>query len=144
LQVQHIQIIDQIRKRSTLSTDPPEKESEMSSFLPKSVRDELAAAQKSARRRRATRVVHVCDEAFPILDMTENGFAVDAADAPRLRGFIDIYDGARHLYQALIVASEQQGDLMRYEFKRNTAAATTAPVDFETLPDRPVALLPHL
>lgn len=116
----------------------------MSSFLPQSVREELAAAQKSARRRRATRVVHVGDEAFPILEMTQSGFAVEAADAPRLRGFIDIYDGARHLYQALIVASEQQGDLMRYEFKRNTAATTTAPVDFETSANRSVALLPRL
>jgi hypothetical protein len=141
--MQHIQKIDQIRKRSTLSTDPPAKDSEMSSFLPQSVREELAAAQKSSRRRRATRVVHVGDEAFPILEMTDSGFAVEAADAPRLRGFIDIYDGARHLYQALIVASEQQGDLMRYEFKRNTAAATTAPVDFETGDARPVALLPR-
>ena len=113
----------------------------MSSFLPQSVRDELAAAQKSARRRRATRVVHIGDEAYPILEMTEDGFSVDAADAPRLRWLIDIYDGARHLYQALIVASEQQGDLMRYEFKRNTAATTTAPLDFETVSDRPVALL---
>ena len=113
----------------------------MSSFLPQSVRDELAAAQKSARRRRATRVVHIGDEAYPILEMTEDGFSVDAADAPRLRGLIDIYDGASHLYQALIIASEQHGDLMRYEFKRNTAATATAPVDFETVSDRPVALL---
>lgn len=114
----------------------------MSSFLPQSVRDELAAAQKSARRRRATRVVHVGDEAFAILDMTEDGFSVDLEDAPRLRGLIDIYDGPRHLYQALIVASERVGDVMRYEFKRNTPAASHAPVDFETPDARPVALLP--
>lgn len=114
----------------------------MSSFLPQALRDELAAAQKLARRRRATRVVHVGDEAYPILEMTERGFSIDAEDAPHLRGFIDIYDGPRHLYQALIVASEQAGDLMRYEFKRNTAAATRAPVDFETEADIPVGLLP--
>lgn len=114
----------------------------MSSFLPQSVRDELAAAQKQALRRRATRVVHVGDEAYPILEMTERGFSVDAEDAPHLRGFIDIYDGTRHLYQALIIASEQAGDLMRYEFKRNTPAAARAPVDFETPVDIPVGLLP--
>jgi hypothetical protein len=114
----------------------------MSSFLPQSVRDELAAAQKQARRRRATRVVHVGDEAYPILEMTDRGFSVDAEDAPHLRGLIDIYDGPRHLYQALIVASEQAGDLMRYEFKRNTAATTRAPVDFETTAEIPVGLLP--
>lgn len=115
----------------------------MSSFLPKSVREELAAAQKSARRRRATRVVHVGDEAFPILEMSDRGFSVDAEDAPRLRGLIDIYDGPRHMYQALIVASEQVGDLMRYEFKRNTAATATAPLDFEAEGERPAGLLPR-
>jgi hypothetical protein len=114
----------------------------MSSFLPQSVRDELAAAQKTARRRRATRVVHIGDEAFAILEMTDRGFCVDADDAPRLRGLVDIYDGPRHLYQALIVASEQVGDVMRYEFKRNTAAALHAPVDFETGRDQPIGLLP--
>ncbi len=31
---------------------------------------------------------------------------------------------------------------MRYEFKRNTAATTRAPVDFETSVDIPVGLLP--
>ncbi len=106
------------------------------------MREELAAAQKLARRRRATRVVHVGDEAFPILEMSDRGFSVDAEDAPHLRGFIDIYDGPRHLYQALIVASEQDGDLMRYEFKRNTAAMTRAPVDFETPGDDVAGFLP--
>jgi len=114
----------------------------MLEFLPDDVRKELAAAQKTARRKRATRVVHVGDEAYPILEMTEDGFSVEADTAPRLRGFIDIYDGPRHLYQALIVASEQAGDLMRYEFKRNTAATGSAPVDFERPDDRPVGLLP--
>jgi hypothetical protein len=115
----------------------------MSSFLPQSVREELAAAQKTARRRRATRVVHVGDEAYPILEMSDRGFSVDAEDAPRLRGLIDIYDGPRHLYQALIVASEQVGDLMRYEFKRNTAATGHAPLDFEQDGERPAGLLPR-
>jgi hypothetical protein len=114
----------------------------MSSFLPQSVRDELAAAQKVTRRRRATRMVHVGDAAYPILDMTEGGFSVEAEDAPHLRGLIDIYDGPRHLYRALIVASEQEGDMMRYEFKRNPPAATQAPVDFETTGEQPVAFLP--
>jgi len=114
----------------------------MSSFLPQSVRDELAAAQRMDRRRRATRVVHVGDEAFAILQMTDRGFSVDAEDAPRLRGLIDIYDGPRHLYQALIVASEQVGDLMHYEFKRNTPAETRAALDFEMPGDNAVGLLP--
>lgn len=115
----------------------------MIDFLPKELRDELAVAQRRDRRKRATRAVHVGDQAFAILDYSDHGFAVDAQDVPRLRGLVDIFDGPRHLYQALIVASERDGDLMRYEFKRNTAAAAHAPVDFEQATDRPAGLLPR-
>jgi len=115
----------------------------MTDFLPKALQDELAMAQKAARRRKARRVVHVGDEAYPILEFRDDGFAVDGEVTPRLRGLIDIFDGPQHLYQALIVASAEDGDLMRYEFKRNTAAATTAPVDFEQDANRPAGLLPQ-
>ncbi|MDG4647065.1 hypothetical protein P6F26_01285 [Roseibacterium sp. SDUM158017] len=114
----------------------------MTDFLPEDLQRQLDAARRQTRRKRATRVVHVGDHAFPILDYSDTGFAVDAAEVPRLRGLIDIYDGPRHLTQALIVASVREGDLMRYEFKRNTAAATSAPVDFERDVEPPAALLP--
>lgn len=114
----------------------------MTDFLPKEVQDELASARRRQLRKRATRSVHVGHDAFPILEFSEDGFAVDALDVPALRGLIDIFEGSRHLYQALIVASERDGDLMRYEFKRNTAAVARAPVDFEESPDRPMGLLP--
>ncbi|GAA5080556.1 hypothetical protein GCM10023209_34310 [Roseibacterium beibuensis] len=110
--------------------------------MPKELQDELAQAQRRDRRKRATRFVHVGDEAFAILEYSDHGFAVDSEEAPRLRGLIDIFDGPRHLYQALIVASEEDGDLMRYEFKRNTAASATAPVDFERSATAPAGLLP--
>lgn len=113
----------------------------MFEYLPKELRDEMDAAQKYAKRKRATRSVHVGDEAFAILEMSDHGFAVSADEAPRLRGLVDIYQGAQHLYQALIVASSEYGDLMRYDFKRNTATAQTAPVDFILSDARPAGLL---
>jgi hypothetical protein len=91
--------------------------------LPKDLQEQLHQRIAQARRKAATRVVHVGDEAFPILDYSDTGFAVDAEDAAHLRGLIDIYEGVTHLTQALIVASAQDGDLMRYEFKRNTRAS---------------------
>jgi len=54
---------------------------------------------------------------------------------------VDLYDGSRHLYQCLIVASEEEGDEMRYEFKRNTPAVDSAPLDFERGANKPVALI---
>lgn len=113
----------------------------MSEFLPQDIRDQLAAAQRTVKRKRATRSVHIGDEAFAILEMSADGFAVGAEEAPRFRGLIDIYEGAQHLYQALIVASAEDGDMMRYDFKRNTATARTAPVDFIQSDNRPAGLL---
>jgi hypothetical protein len=127
-----------------IKVDAPVEGRPMSDYLPQSIREELAAAQKSVRRSSATRMVRVGAATYPIIEMTERGFSVDADDAPRLRGLVDIYDGPRHLYRALIVASDQVGDLMHYEFKRNTAVATHAPVDFETVTDRPTGLLPSV
>jgi len=114
----------------------------MSEFLSKDIQQELALARRQARRKRATRVVHVGDEAFPIIDYSDTGFAVEAEDASHLRGLIDIYEGATHLTQALIVASSQDGELMRYEFKRNTRASSAAPIDFERDTPDPALLLP--
>lgn len=113
----------------------------MSEYLPKEIRDQLAAAQRHVKRKRATRSVHVGDEAFAIIEMSDDGFALVADDAPRLRGLIDIFEGPNHLYQALIIATAADGDLMRYGFKRNTATARTAPVDFIQSDARPAGLL---
>lgn len=115
----------------------------MTGYLPKEVLDGLKEARKRDLKRKSRRRVRVGDEVYPILEYAEEGFAVDADIAPQLRGLVDIYDGARHLYQALIVASAQDGDLMRYEYKRNTPASDHAPVDFEQVEIRPAGLLPR-
>lgn len=57
-----------------------------------------------------------------MLEFREGGFALDRDDAPKLRGLVDLYAGENHLYQCLIVASEEDGPMMRYEFKRSTLA----------------------
>ncbi|GKY88851.1 hypothetical protein [Sinisalibacter aestuarii] len=115
----------------------------MMTFLPKEVREGLELARKRDRKRKARMRVTVGGEVFPVIDYRDNGFALDIDNAPKLRGLVDLYDGARHLYQCLIVATEEDGELMRYEFKRSTAVTDTAPLDFARDEDAPVALLPH-
>ena len=73
--------------------------------------------------------------------MTDEGFALDAADAPKLRGLADLFDGSRHLSQCLIVAANEEDGEMVYDFKRNTTAHDGAPLDFERAVDAPIALL---
>lgn len=116
-------------------------DAQMTGLLPKDLEEEFSAARRQSRRRRATRVVHVGDDVYPILDYSEDGFAVDAEDVPNLRGLVDIYEGPRHMTQALIVASAREGELMRYEFKRNTRADGQAPLDFASPLPQAVMLL---
>ncbi|WP_428926691.1 hypothetical protein [Marinibacterium sp. SX1] len=115
----------------------------MSTYLPREVRDDLDAARMAKLRKRNRLRVLVGGEAWPVLRLWRSGFAVEAERVPALRGLVDVYDGSQHLYQCLIVASEEEGGEMRYEFKRNTAAHDSPPLDHARDPDTPIALLPR-
>ena len=113
----------------------------MTTFLPREVAEGLEAARKQALRKKSRLRVQAGTKIFTVLKYWDSGFLVDLQDAPQLRGLVDLYDGSRHLYQCLIVASEEEGDEMRYEFKRNTPAVDSAPLDFERGANKPVALI---
>jgi len=113
----------------------------MTDFLPKEVREGLEAARKRDLMRKSRLRVHTDDEIFPILRFWETGFSLDAENAPHLRGLVDVFDGSRHLYQCLIVASEEEDGQMIYDFKRSTLALDKAPLDFERAENAPIALL---
>lgn len=112
----------------------------MFEFLPKEVREGLDLARKQKLKRKSRLRVCAGGQSFTILRYWDAGFALDAEEAPHLRGLVDVYDGSRHLSQCLIVASEQDAGEMVFEFKRATAAADRAPVDYERA-DGPVALI---
>jgi len=113
----------------------------MSEFLPKEVREGLEAARRADKVRKSRLRVQVGEATFPVLRYWDTGFSLDMENAPKLRGLVDLYDGGRHLYQCLIVASSQDGGEMIYEFKRNTAAVDKAPLDFYRDVTAPIALL---
>jgi len=115
----------------------------MITFLPQDLLDGLDQARTRARRKAARLRVVVGEDSFAVLETRANGFALDREDAPKLRGLVDLYEGGRHLSQCLIVASEEDGALMRYEFKRITPATDRAPLDFVRDEEAPLALLPH-
>ena len=115
----------------------------MFEYLPKDVRDDLALAHKEKLRKKSRMRVKAGDQQFTILRHWDTGFALDAEDAPHLRGLVDVFDGTRHLSQCLIIASEEDGGQMVYEFKRATPHSERAPLDYEVADDAPVALLPQ-
>ncbi len=113
----------------------------MSEFLPKEVREGLELARKRELRKKSRLRVQAGENLYPVLKFWETGFALDPENAPHLRGLVDLYDGANHLYQCLIVASDEENGEMHYEFKRNTAAVDKAPLDFYRDENAPIALL---
>ncbi|MFM2388842.1 MAG: hypothetical protein RLZZ437_397 [Pseudomonadota bacterium] len=114
----------------------------MLEFLPKDVREGLDAARLRDQKKRSRLRVQVGGAVFPVLRFWDEGFALDASLAPNLRGLVDVYDGARHIFQCLIIASSQENGELVCDFKRSTMVADRAPLDFWRDENAPVALLP--
>jgi len=115
----------------------------MSDFLPKEVREGLERARLKSLKKKNRLRVQAGDETYKILRFWQTGFSLEEDGAPNLRGLVDVFDGSRHLYQALIVASTHEDGEVTFEFKRNTAAVDKAPLDFERDANAPIALLPN-
>lgn len=114
----------------------------MLEFLPKELRDGLEAARLRQARRKSRLRVQVGEAVFPVLRIWETGFTVEAGMAPRLRGLVDIYDGGRHIFHCLIVASAEDGGEIVCEFKRHTLVSDRPPLDFWRDENAPAGYLP--
>ncbi|MCB2115034.1 MAG: hypothetical protein KDE00_01720 [Rhodobacteraceae bacterium] len=115
----------------------------MTDYLPKDVQEGLLAARKRDLKRRSRLRIHAGDEVYPILRFWQTGFALDADQVQHIRGLVDIYDGSRHLYQSLIIASDIEAGELICIMKRSTAALDRAPLDYVRDEDAPVAYLPR-
>lgn len=113
----------------------------MTTFLPPEVQAGLDDARRRALRKSSRLRVRAGKDCFPVLKAWSQGFALDRSVAEHLRGRVELYDGSKLLSQCLIVASEEDGDLMLFEYKRMTEATGEQPLDFEQAPDAPVALI---
>ncbi|MBW4709259.1 hypothetical protein KX928_15820 [Roseobacter sp. YSTF-M11] len=112
----------------------------METIFSKEIQAGLDQARLESLKRSSRLRVDVDGQIFPVLRMWKTGFAMEA-DTPALRGFIDLYDGSVHLFQCLIVTSDDEEGERRYEFKRATAVSQKPAVDFEIEDDAPVGLI---
>lgn len=114
----------------------------MLEFLPQEVREGLEAARKRDYKRKSRLRVQLGGAVFPILRFWDDGFSLDATLSPPLRGLVDIYDGANHIFQCLIIASSAENGEVICDFKRLTAVSDRPPLDFWRDENAPVAYLP--
>lgn len=112
----------------------------METVFSKEIQEGLDQARMQGMKKSSRLRVAVDGQIKPVLRMWKTGFAMEA-DAPALRGFVDLYDGSNHLFQCLIVTSEEDAGERRFEFKRATAVSETPAVDFERLDTAPVGLI---
>ncbi len=109
--------------------------------LPKDVQDGLDAARRAAHLKSHRLRAEVDGTPYRILRAWPGGFAVDAVHAQHLRGLVDLFDGARHVSQCLIVAASDEGAEWHFDYKRMTEATGSQPIDFVRTGNAPAGLL---
>ena len=115
----------------------------MNEYLPEAVRQGIEAARAAALKRSNRLCIHDRGQIHRVLRLWEGGFALADDDARPLGGYVDLYDGPRHLACCLIVATGAEEDGERiYEFKIRMPVAARPAVDFEQSEASPPALIP--
>lgn len=114
----------------------------MLEFLPNDVRDGLEAARQRDSRRKSRLRVQLGAAVFPVLRLTDDEMQLDAGLTPHLRGLVDLFDGARHIAQCLIVASRVEHGVLICGFKRSTPVTEGPALDYWRDENAPVALVP--
>lgn len=114
----------------------------MFEFLSKEVREGLEAARKAGLKKKSRLRVEVGKAVYPVLRFWDEGFSLDAEFSPsKFRGLVDVYDGSRHIFQCLIVASTIENGELVCEFKRATPVSDRPALDFWRDENAPVGYL---
>jgi hypothetical protein len=125
----------------TLDDGSDSREDAVEAMLPKDIQAGLDEARIDSLRKSSRLRVHADGERYKVLRYWDAGFSLDASSAPQLRGRVDLFDGAVHLFQCLVVAVEQEGGEMLFDFKRATRVAKSAALDFERAANAPAGLI---
>jgi hypothetical protein len=91
--------------------------------------EERAIGVGSERRGRPL-VMECGSRRFPVVAMGSESCLIDAPDEAVPRGFVDIFDGERHVAHCLIVLAAPEGPFLRCIFKRRTPPRLEPPRDF--------------
>lgn len=106
--------------------------------------DHVAAALQEARRKEAAKrnrlKAVVGDRTFPVLRIDDRGFSIASEAPPKMRGYVDLFDGPQRLGRQLVVLASHRGGVARYEFKLQSAEGE-APADYVRESEKVAGLL---
>jgi hypothetical protein len=114
----------------------------MLEFFQKDLVTALRSAGMAKAKRKSRLRVQVGSAVYPVLRMWHDGLALDAALVPHLRGLVDVYDGANHIYRCLIIASTNDGGELICDFKHATRVLDRPALDYVRDESAPVGYLP--
>ena len=115
----------------------------MLEFFHKDLVQALRSARMAGQKRKSRLRVQVGGAVYPVLRMWHDGLALDASLTPHLRGLVDVYDGANHIYRCLIIASTSDGGELICDFKHATRVQDRAALDYVRDEHAPVGYLPR-
>ena len=113
----------------------------MTTLLSKEVQQGLNEARAQHKRKKARYRVQFDRSIYPVFKLWDTGFSLGAEAAPYMHGLADLFEVSNHFSRCLIVASDDQDDEVKFEFKRITTPTDRAALDFSRRPNEPVALL---
>ena len=94
----------------------------MDAVIPADVACALEGNRRAKARRRSRYSVRWADGELPVLELTPEGFVIEAEGPPPLRGFTDIFLGDERVLHGLVICTWARDGLVGYEFKRGSAA----------------------
>jgi len=89
----------------------------MIDHLPEDVRLGLENARKASLRRNDRLCIHDGDDIYRIVRFWNDGVSIAGKHSDKLRGRVEIYDGARHVYQCLIENGRTENGECVFDFK---------------------------
>ena len=114
----------------------------MIDILPEAIRKGLEEARKASLHRNDRLCVHDGDDVYRVLRFWDDGLSIDKKHGDQLRGRVEIYDGARHLYQCLIENGRTEEDEVVFDFKWLHPVAEQPAADFVRPDGAPALMIP--
>ena len=93
----------------------------MESVIPPDISAALESDRRSKRRRASRYRVSAADRLYPLIELSDHGFVIEADEPPHLRGYVDILEGDERIARCLSVCVAADDGLVSYEFKRESA-----------------------
>ena len=101
----------------------------MESILPGDVLSAMEAGRRKNRRARTRHLVVAGERQHRIMELTEDGFVIEADGLPHLRGYVEVMLGEEVVARRLVVFAWASDGRVGYEFKHDAASRET-PADY--------------